>query len=139
MEFPSPKRISEFFVALALPWLTILRLRRKLYPEGKHMVSNIGLSVIGGACLYVGIILFFVTLHNPDVLAFAWILVLAFMFQVAVLRATIRGRFDIDGNVLSDLTAAFFVYPQVLSQCAVQLLHDGEEVVEFPIETVEIP
>lgn len=116
MDLPTKFQVVEFFKALFFPFIPLYKIYSQLYAKPNEKNANIIMTAIYTLMFLLWIALFASMTVSYGFAAFAWS---AFFINGCImtnLRSSVRGRFNIVGNLIADFFFGSFFYPQVLTQ-----------------------
>ena len=124
---PSVKRFCKTLLALIAPWWPLSKAASKIY-DSKRWPYMIILAVPFYGC----IILQALQVLEPGLAYIGWAILFGFFSYSTGIRANMRDKYDIEGNMIEDFFAVMLVYPLA----AVQMEHHVElsQVLERDIE-----
>lgn len=118
MDNVSGVQLVEFFKALFVPFLSLSQILSAAYPKNtkKNMASVAAYSI-----MYYGWIGMFIAYGvNKAWLPVAWTLFFCAATFLCAIRSGFRSRYSIRSNVVADFISSLFIWPQVLSQMALE-------------------
>jgi choline-glycine betaine transporter len=121
MHLPTGTQAFEFFKGLLLPFLPLYSIYSALDSKGEKKTHNMALTFIYTASFVGWVIFFCFGVYNFGFVAFGWTLFFNNAIILTNLRAQVRDRAGIKGNVISDFCMTGFFYPQALAQMQLEL------------------
>jgi Cys-rich protein (TIGR01571 family) len=120
--FPSVKQISDFFVALVVPFVPLYRVYSSFYSKSENKMGNIMATTLYAASFIMWVVMFALMGGSSRGLrGFAWLMMFFNGCILSSLRANFRARYNIAGNLFADYTYATLFWPQVLNQMIEEL------------------
>lgn len=117
MDLPTSLQVKEFFIGLLLPFYSLFRAMDGL---GYSSKKNILLTFTYFSMYVMWIVFFALTGTNIGYAAFGWSCFFINACILTYVRAQVRKRFSLDGNVVADFFAGSFLYPQAFCQIMVE-------------------
>jgi len=123
MHTPTLYQVSRFFIALVVPFVPLYTIFDSdvMNPKKKKMLTNMFTTTVYGSCFIGWIVLFCFGVVNNGFVALGWTLFFTNACILTALRMQFRDTLGISGNVVGDFIASSFLYPQALSQMAMEL------------------
>jgi hypothetical protein len=128
--------IVPFLKDAILPFLTVWSCFSKL-GNGKMSTFNTLNSVLAVVFTIMWISLRVATVADAkyaSLSSFSWTFYVAFVCIVTQVRTQVRLAYQIDGNIVEDFLASFFLYPMVLMQCAFQCQDSNDVSVDVDVK-----
>jgi len=118
---PDPQHIPGFFICLFCPPLHMLQaLKRLSSAQGREALSMLDkATVVSASSAWAGFIFMLIASWiwtETGLGSIAVFCYIAFVVWVTALRTRVRFAYRIEGWMLTDAIAAFFIYPQVIYQ-----------------------
>lgn len=123
MHLPTSKQAVYFFFALFFPFYPLHAVYKSkvMDPKGANKTFTIFVTAVYTICYFGWIILFCAGTINHGFVAFGWSLFFSNACILTSLRMNFRATLGYHGNVVADLMASSFMYPQCLSQMMIEL------------------
>jgi choline-glycine betaine transporter len=108
-------QVVEFVKGLVVPFVSLGQVLTSEYPQNPKTNAAV---VAFYAVVYAGWIIVWLAgrLSYPGSRGLAWMLMIMSGGILAAVRSTFRGRYNVRSNVVADLVASTFFWPQVLAQ-----------------------
>lgn len=138
----SSSEVTGFFVGIFSPFIPLYKILSKAQPKPEQAMSNKIQTAIYGFFYYLMIALFASISKSEGFRAFGWSAMVICGIILCVIRATVRGQHNIDGNTVADFVTSTMFWPQVLVQLEKEVnenpyVSDGEEEAEHSFEKLE--
>jgi len=122
MPFPSMQDFLNFVIASAVPGVPYYKIVSAIKPKPSDRKSNIIMTCLHSITFYLWIVFFgcFYFISNGFI-GFACVAWIINALILTLLRSSVRGIFNIDGNPFWDLICGLFFWPQVLCQLLLEI------------------
>lgn len=127
MPYPTSARISNFFMAMFLPFVTLHEVYGMIRSKPAEAKGNLLRTGVYSSLFVLWVALFACMGVSTGLRAFAWAAMMANACILCTLRAEVRAKLNIEGNIVADFFLSGFLYPQVLCQMVEELQEQQEK------------
>lgn len=120
MHLPTGQQMSEFAIALLMPFIPLYQVLSAAYP--RNVLANMVVLVSYTLCWMAWVGLFIAYSKYPGLLAWGWSFCFAAAIILTSVRVGFRKRFHIFSHFWADFLGSLFLYPQVLAQLRIQCI-----------------
>jgi len=117
------EHIKHIALGLFIPAIPIFNIYKKVWP--KDTIGAVMYAASGMSFYLVWFICHIVETDTEHVYLIAWLMYFGFLCIVMHLRVEMRGKYNVCGSPIDDMTASLVMYPFVLAQCAMMADKDG--------------